>query len=162
MSRDGTPTSNCKKKKVSNYCKETGDLITECRKRPQNKKKPTDAHAASMTNSDMTCVTLTPPSIMLALPSILSQSLSASLRPEFLQQVIQVLHVSSFGKGDFQTSWVLDSDASNHMTGNLTSFKQVVPYKGTQSVHIANGQSLPLDKVGSLLIHLVTSSFISF
>ncbi|ERN01660.1 hypothetical protein AMTR_s00090p00121280 [Amborella trichopoda] len=90
--------NNSKKRKVCNYCKETGHLITECRKRPQNKKKPPQAYVVVMSTSDTTFIAPTPPFVMHALPSIPSQSQSASFTPEFLQQVIQTLYASGFSK----------------------------------------------------------------
>ncbi|ERM93795.1 hypothetical protein AMTR_s00778p00006010 [Amborella trichopoda] len=144
----GNLSSNYKKRNI-NYCKEVGHLITECRIRPKHKAPPR-AYAAVTTIAEMTN-TLTPP---FTLPTPIfpnSPSQSLPLTPEFLQQVIQILHVSGFGKADLKNSWVLDFGALNHITNNLTFLKYVVPYKSTQNIHIANGQSLQVSKVGSLL-----------
>lgn len=94
-------------------------------------------------------------------PSANSSTTTPTLSPELLQQVIQALHTSRFGKATLSNTWIFDSGASNHMTGSLEFLKNVVPYNHHDTVRIANGQSLPVKKVRSLTIPLSDSTIVS-
>ena len=70
--------------------------------------------------------------------------------------MVQQMIVSAFTALDLQgkiptsTPWLVDSTASNHMTGNETELHDVHEYDGTQSIQIANGSKLPITVVGHL------------
>ena len=101
---------NCKKK-FCNYCKKAGHLIKDCRVRPQNRQS--QAFQASVQASP-------------SAPPIVSSD-SSVLTPAMVQQMI----VSAFtalglqGKIPTSTPWLVDSAASNHMTGNETDLHDV-------------------------------------
>jgi len=70
--------------------------------------------------------------------------------------MIQQMIVSAFTVLDLQgitptsTSWIVDSGASNHMTGSTTDLHDVRKYDGTQIIQIVDGSTLPITVVGTL------------
>ncbi|KAF5476800.1 hypothetical protein F2P56_003497, partial [Juglans regia] len=70
--------------------------------------------------------------------------------------MVQQMIVSAFtalglqGTGTNSTSWIVDSGASNHMTGNMTGLHGVRKYRGMQNIQIADGSTLPITVVGNL------------
>ena len=46
--------------------------------------------------------------------------------------------------------WLIDSTASNHMTGSPIALHNVRKYDGEQHIQIADGSTLPITAVGNL------------
>ena len=46
--------------------------------------------------------------------------------------------------------WIVDSGASNHMTNSTSILKNVRKYRGLSEIQIANGNNLPITKVGDI------------
>jgi hypothetical protein len=72
-------------------------------------------------------------------------SSSSNITPEQVQQII-VSTLSALGlqgKKHLLTSpWLIDSTASNHMTGSPATLHDVRKYDGKQHIQIADGNSL--------------------
>lgn len=48
------------------------------------------------------------------------------------------------------SSWIVDSDASNHMTGSVTGLHSVHEYGGEEHIQIVGGNTLPITAIGNL------------
>lgn len=59
-----------------------------------------------------------------------------------------------------QDSWIVDTDASHHMTVDLNSLQQVTSYAGTDKITIRNGESLQIKNIGSAHLHTLPQSLI--
>ncbi|KAI9191666.1 hypothetical protein LWI28_011709 [Acer negundo] len=77
----------------------------------------------------------------------------SNLTPEQVQQVI----VSALSTLGFQgkthllpSPWLIDSAASNHMTGSLITLHDVHKYDGEQHIQIVDDNTLPITVVGNL------------
>lgn len=46
-------------------------------------------------------------------------------------------------------SWLLDSGATNHITGDLNNLHLHHPYQGTDQVTVGNGNTLPIHNTGN-------------
>jgi hypothetical protein len=46
-------------------------------------------------------------------------------------------------------SWLTDTGATNHLTANMTNLNTHIPYKGTDQVAVGNGQSIPINNIGT-------------
>ncbi|KAB2617403.1 hypothetical protein D8674_013272 [Pyrus ussuriensis x Pyrus communis] len=49
-------------------------------------------------------------------------------------------------------TWIMDTEASHHMTSDLASLNQVSPFKGSEQIKIGNGQGLPIKNTGSAIV----------
>ena len=134
----GHLANQCKKKKGSDnsnlfcrYCKEQGHLIDACKKRPPKKQHP---KAYAVTTSEN------------------NHGPSLTLLEEQLQQVIQALQASTTGNNGIRNSWILDSSATHHMTGNLDILHHLSPNSTFDNILAANGQSLSVKKIGNITI----------
>ncbi|KAJ0025637.1 hypothetical protein Pint_07648 [Pistacia integerrima] len=80
-------------------------------------------------------------------------SSSSNITPKQVQQMI-IYALSALGlqgKTHLLTSpWLIDSAASNHMSGSLTALQDVRKYDGEQHIQIVDGSSLPITAVGNL------------
>jgi hypothetical protein len=78
---------------------------------------------------------------------------SSNITHEQIQQMI-IYALSALdlqGKKHLLTSpWLIDSAASNHMTGSPEALQDVRKYDGEQHIQIANGSTLPITTVGNL------------
>jgi hypothetical protein len=162
----GHVSKNCRKRNFCNYCKEKGHVLSQCSKRPQYNAHSLKAYSAVLPTPEDSKTTVSKPAskTTVSKPAIENSSTSApafSLSPEILQQVIQALHTSGLGKPISKTTWIFDSGASNHMTGNLHALEKVVPYHHHGKITIANGQALSIEKIGSLSIPLTDSTSLS-
>jgi hypothetical protein len=55
------------------------------------------------------------------------------------------------GQGNTVSSfWIVDSGASNHMTGSSDLLCNLREYSGTQNIQIANGSNLPIIAIGDI------------
>ena len=125
---------NCGKK-FCNYCKQIGHIIKDCPTRPENRRVQAFQGAVQDSNT------------------IGSTSTATTLTPEMVQQMI----LSAFstlglqGQGKIvSTPWLVDSGASNHMTGSSASLHNLRQYTGTQNIQIANGSNLPITAIGDI------------
>lgn len=128
---------NCLKK-VCNYCKKEGHLIKDCTVRPQNHQSRAFQAAVQPSSSS-------------ALPTVSSDS--SVLTSAMVQQII----VSGFSALGLQgtdltsiSSWIVDSGASNHMTGSTMGLHDVCKYGGTQTIQNVDGSTFPITVVGTL------------
>jgi transposase InsO family protein len=71
--------------------------------------------------------------------------------------MIQKMIITAFstlglqGQGNtVSSSWIIDSRASNHMTGSSDLLCNLREYSGTQNIQIANGSNLPITAIGDI------------
>jgi hypothetical protein len=129
------------RKKFCNYCKKVGHIIRDCPVQPQNRSAPT-FHTAVQS-------TFVPPS---SAQHVVPSS-SSNITPEQVQHMIisALSAISLQGKPHFIPSpWLIDSAASNHMTGSSEALHDVRKYDGKHHILIADGSTLPITAVGSL------------
>ncbi|KAF3642202.1 hypothetical protein FXO38_21224 [Capsicum annuum] len=69
-----------------------------------------------------------------------------SLPIDFVQQLIKVLHAASFGKPKPTTPWIIDSGATHYMTGDLTIFTSSKPSLVPDTITVANGMNLDIQR----------------
>ena len=48
------------------------------------------------------------------------------------------------------STWYMDSGASNHMTHSSDTLSQIQPYDGTLRINIADGGSIPITVIGEV------------
>lgn len=136
-------SSQCKRK-FCNYCKATNHVISECRKRPENR-NPRAYHATTPSSNTASLASVSS-SFM---PSQSSSSSTAALvTPEMIQQMI--LHTFSTlgisGKNASSSSlWYVDS---NHMTFSSTNLSNIQQYLGKLQVHTTDGNKLSIALIG--------------
>ncbi|RVW58637.1 Retrovirus-related Pol polyprotein from transposon RE1 [Vitis vinifera] len=64
-----------------------------------------------------------------------------------LQQQLEVHH-TSFGNSS-SSNWIVDSDASHHVTGDLTNLSHHQPYEGLDDILLGDGSGLEITHTGS-------------
>ncbi|KAF3653170.1 hypothetical protein FXO38_06355 [Capsicum annuum] len=138
----GHIAANCpKKKNICAYCKITGHHISDCRRRPNRSRTAHQAYQTNVTTSSGSFIAghdfekLIRDSIAAALPEAISSALSAS---------------SSGTSNSINSTWHLDSGASNHMTGDLSQFSSLSSGVSKHVIHTANGHTLPASGIGSV------------
>uniref|UniRef100_A0A2N9H369 CCHC-type domain-containing protein n=1 Tax=Fagus sylvatica TaxID=28930 RepID=A0A2N9H369_FAGSY len=47
-------------------------------------------------------------------------------------------------------SWLTDTGATDHLTANMNNLNVHTPYKGTDQVAVGNGQSIPINNIGTV------------
>ncbi|KAG6529275.1 hypothetical protein ZIOFF_011472 [Zingiber officinale] len=130
---------NCSKK-FCNYCKQHGHIIKECPTRPENRR--TQAFQATIPNLNVIGHT-----------STVTGTNQSVLTPEMVQQMILTAFstLTLQGQGmNISSSWIVDSGASNHMTGSPDLSYNVRQYNGSQNIQIANGSNLPITAIGDI------------
>ncbi|KAG6501099.1 hypothetical protein ZIOFF_040967 [Zingiber officinale] len=130
---------NCSKK-FCNYCKQHGHIIKECPTRPENRR--TQAFQATIPNLNVIGPT-----------STVTGTNQSVLTPEMVQQMILTAFstLTLQGQGmNISSSWIVDSRASNHMTGSPDQLHNVRQYNGSQNIQIANGSNLPITAIGDI------------
>ena len=78
---------------------------------------------------------------------------SSSLTPEMVQQMIvnafSALGLSGTPKHSNST-WYMNSGASNHMTHSFDHFSQLKPYDGNLRINTADGGNIPITTIGEI------------
>lgn len=129
----GHIASNCGKK-FCNYCKQQGHIIKECPTRPQNRRVNTFQAGINGSTTE-------------------NSSSRQVLIPEMVKQMI----VSAFSALGLQGNdipsniWLVDSDASNHMTNSASMLTNVCKFHGPSQIQVANGSNYPLPRLEILL-----------
>ena len=85
------------------------------------------------------------------------------MTPEMVQQmIISTFSALGLSSKPFSscTLWYFDSGASNHMTNNVESLKNVTKYFGNLQIHIADGNSLSITTISDISSSL-TNCFVS-
>ncbi|KAG6506114.1 hypothetical protein ZIOFF_031429 [Zingiber officinale] len=80
------------------------------------------------------------------------------LTSEMVQQMILTAFstLTLQGQGmNISSSWIVDSGASNHMTGSPDLLHNVRQYNGSQNIQIANGSNLPITAIGDIYLSWV-------
>ncbi|PHT69557.1 hypothetical protein T459_24661 [Capsicum annuum] len=62
------------------------------------------------------------------------------------------LKATTSSKIDYENDWIVDSDCSNHMTGDKDKLQNLSKYKGSRVVVIANNSKLPIAHVGNIVV----------
>lgn len=142
----GHIATNCTKKFCS-YCKKSGHIIKECSIRPQNRQTTAFQATVGSSSSDQTQT-----------GSSTVSAVNQNTQPTVLtSEMVQQMIVSAFsalgiqGNGNsLSQPWLVDSAASNHMTGSATLLKNVRPYHGSEHIQVANGNNLSITAVGDI------------
>jgi hypothetical protein len=123
-----------------NYCKE-GHLLKNCRTRPPNRS----------TSAFHTVVQSTFVPTSSAQPAVSSSSSNITLE-QVQHMIVSALSALGLqGKKHLLTSPLLiDSAASNRITGSPAALHDVRKYDGKQHIQIADGSTLPITAVGNL------------
>ncbi|TQD82403.1 hypothetical protein C1H46_032045 [Malus baccata] len=58
------------------------------------------------------------------------------------------------------STWILGTGASHHMTFNIASLNNVTPFEGAETIKFRNGQGLSIHNIGSTMIKTPFSSLI--
>lgn len=61
--------------------------------------------------------------------------------------------------GYSNSTWLLDSGASHHITNDLQNLSLHSDYEGTNDIMIGNGKTLPITQIGSTSLHAPSKSF---
>lgn len=136
-----------------NYCKELGHMKFNC---PKKKKTQSQYPTSSQTSaSAITEVPVTPADAVpvLNVGSAPSSSVaSPAVPPEMIQQWIPFIHAmsSALPSGTYSFTWLIDSGASNHMTGNVFLLTKSTPFSSSSSIFTADGTALSLSSFGNM------------
>ncbi|PHT44821.1 hypothetical protein CQW23_13979 [Capsicum baccatum] len=112
-----------------------------CRRRPNHSRTTHQAYQKNITTSSGSFTAghdlekLIRDFIVAALPEAISSTLSAS---------------SSGTSNSTNSTWHLDSGASNHMTGDLSQFSSFCSGVSKHVIHTANGHTLPTSGISSI------------
>lgn len=123
---------------------------------PKKKKTQSQYPTSSQTSaSDITEVPVTPADAVpvLNVGSAPSSSVaSPAVPPEMIQQWIPFIHAmsSALPSGTYSFTWLIDSGASNHMTGNVFLLTKSTPFSSSSSIFTADGTALSLSSVGNM------------
>lgn len=119
---------NCSKK-YCNYCKQRGHIITKCPSGPAQCLMHA-FHATVGSAGSTSQPTRLVGSHILTLEKVQQIVLSA----------LSTLGIQGKPTGT-STTWLVDSGASNHMTGSLDHLYNAHAYDGTQNIHIVHGNT---------------------
>ncbi|KAJ8624002.1 hypothetical protein MRB53_032532 [Persea americana] len=148
------------------YCKATGHVIEECRKKARN----STSYNYVQTSPGTSTVSSAPIAYAVTTPQYASSGFSGSLQYDSFSQpgssqsaspaplthemvnqmIINALASMNIAGTDSSLSntWYLDSGASNHMTSSPITLQNVIPYTGHLTVQATNGDHLPITSVG--------------
>lgn len=57
------------------------------------------------------------------------------------------------------TPWIVDSGASHHITGDTSVFTSSQEYHGSEDISVGNGNTIPISRTGTAVLHTLTHSF---
>ena len=132
----------CKRGKVCNYCKIPWHLISECRKRPQN--RSANAYLATTSSSKP----------ILAAPGL--DEANKPLTLEMVQEVVQNSLASAFsamgfsGNSKASSIWYMHSGATHHMTHSPSHLENLTSLSGKHHIKTTNGGHLPISGIGNM------------
>ncbi|KAF7121356.1 hypothetical protein RHSIM_Rhsim13G0148200 [Rhododendron simsii] len=171
----GHVVSHCKKKNVCVYCKQPGHIITECVEVQQkggknfNRKKSNHQayHVAGVTTDgsntdDVKLGVASPTSLQNGAPinddirKLVQSSVSSALSSAF--SAIGLSGKNSHLSPIINPLWIIDSGASNHMTGIHTSPSSAKPYSGNTHILTANGEKLDIVGTNNLSMSITPNS----
>ena len=69
---------------------------------------------------------------------------------------------SSHGNGASGSTWISDSGASFHVTGDSQNIKQFTHFDGPEKIFIGNGEGLSISNTGSLVFVSPNDTIITF
>ncbi|KAF3618589.1 hypothetical protein FXO37_34117 [Capsicum annuum] len=142
----GHVISHCKKRNYCNYCKKDGHIILECRKKFGSVNRSTPYKAFHAMTRDVgtqhTPETQNAPQLFDRnnIDKMIQDSLAAAL-PNAISTALTATYP---GKNKILNSmvWHIDSVASNHMTGNQKLFSNLSKTLSTHEIVTANGHVL--------------------
>ena len=132
--------------------KKYGHIISEGRRRPQNKGNRalhTSHHEGSSEATMQQVAQQSAPSITPTTPANTPPPAN-TLPPKVVQQILQSAFSALGLTGKTPTSqlWYVDSGASNRMTFSSSILTDIQPYHGNSKIHTADGVSLPIESIG--------------
>ncbi|PHT67550.1 hypothetical protein T459_27037 [Capsicum annuum] len=151
----GHVISHCKKRNYCNYCKKDGHIILECRKKFGSVNRSTPYKAFHAMTRDVgtqhTPETQNAPQLFDRnnIDKMIQDSLAAAL-PNAISTALTATYP---GKNKILNSmvWHIDSVASNHMTGNQKLFSNLSKTLSTHEIVTANGHVLSASAAGPSL-----------
>ncbi|CAN0928687.1 Retrovirus-related Pol polyprotein from transposon RE1 [Linum grandiflorum] len=161
----GHSLCHCKKSIFCNYCKKSGHIIPECRKRKQsgtyNQLSRNSAGGSSSGHPSNSSVKYVPNRSAFSTQSISEKELDfESMVHSTLQKILpSILNnaFSAFNNSGTSSPWLVDFASFNHMSGQPSLFRTCRPVSNL-GVQVANGQKLNVVGVGdvdtgSLVLH---------
>ncbi|PHT67548.1 hypothetical protein T459_27035 [Capsicum annuum] len=150
----GHVISHCKKRNYCNYCKKDGHIILKCRKKSGSVKCSTPYKTFHAMIRDVgtqyTPETQNAPQLFDRndIYKMIQDSLAAAL-PNAISTALTATYP---GKNKISNSmvWHIDSAASNHMTGNQKLFSNLSKTPSTHEIVTANGHVLSASGMGSI------------
>jgi hypothetical protein len=76
-------------------------------------------------------------------------------RDEKLKIALTVVNKSE--RINYESDWIIDSDCSNHMTGDIKKLDGLEKYRGMRVIVTANNSKLPITYVGKAIISPIFS-----
>ncbi|KAJ3706370.1 hypothetical protein LUZ61_010075 [Rhynchospora tenuis] len=73
----------------------------------------------------------------------LSSSTSRSINPPYQA------HVALPASSPASSTWVIDSGATHHVTGDINNLSNFIPYTSVEALHIGDGSAMPIANTGS-------------
>ncbi|CAH9142653.1 unnamed protein product [Cuscuta epithymum] len=131
---------------ICNYCKKPGHLIKDCRKLLFKNQGNRLAHVASATSSSDGSIAIS--SDEYAKFICYQESLKHSSVPI---SVVADSGISNTCLVSSSSKWVIDSGATDHMTGNPSLFSSFHSYLPTSSVTLADGSTSPVLGSGTVV-----------
>ncbi|CAN0898571.1 Retrovirus-related Pol polyprotein from transposon RE1 [Linum grandiflorum] len=136
----------CKKRNFCNYCKKLGHIIPECPTRSHRSRTSTAATGSSFSvtansgSSSSPQVDFSKATIERMVQAALGRALPTTLNAAF----------ATIGLTCNSSSWLLDSAAFNHMSGDRFVFQHYKPVPPS-TVEVANGDKLSIKGVGTVV-----------
>ncbi|CAN0873749.1 Retrovirus-related Pol polyprotein from transposon TNT 1-94 [Linum grandiflorum] len=136
----------CKQRNFCNYCKKPGHIIPECSLRSSRSR--TRGSSYSVTPHSDSAVTSAGGVSESALDRMVQAALGRAL-PSAINAAFATVGFSG------TASWLFDSAAFNHMTGDRSLFTQYKPVSSSM-VEVANGACLPIQGIGTVVTPTLT------